>query len=147
MIAENVTFTRSIETIRHSTSPVCYRPPTKLWKVMFSVLCVCLSVSSWRESSCNHCGSVQTCSLGDLLGASLSPYRDPTHPGPHSPDIFKLVHMDLTVEGLPSPLNLLESGPLAFDRKAFLLQVLAVSSPHHSPGALGSYSVNPRDLS
>ena len=73
----------------------------------------------------------QTCSLGDPQSQPLpSPYRDdPLAMGPQtcwnlftwSLDMFKLVHLDLIIQGLLSAPNLLENGRLAFEWTAFLL--------------------------
>ena len=70
----------------------------------------------------NPPGHIQTCSLG--------PYhtRDTLPP----PDILKLLHLDLTIQRPPPPPNLLESGRLAFDWKAFLfLSSVRIFCPKH----------------
>ena len=59
-------------------------------------VCACLFVCSQeRDSPCNHCGSVQICSLWDP-SPKLSIYMGNTPPR----DIFKVVHLGKLVVGL-----------------------------------------------
>ena len=91
-------------------------------KVMFSVMCVSQSVQGdphndhclwchWQSQvTWNPHRHVQTCSHGD-------PTTGPC-PDPPWPDIFKLLHSDLTIQ--EPPRDQLESGQLTFDWKVFL---------------------------
>ena len=68
-----------------------YCPPTRVAKVMFLVMSVCLSVYPWRVLMWPPPGPFQTCSLGD----------PPTIPG-IKPQLYFLFNLDHTTQG-PAP--------------------------------------------
>ena len=86
-------------------------------KVMLSVMCICQHGSSLYD---HHLDKLVH------LGTPPQPGPGPHHQGTCSPlllpsDMFQLVHLDLTMQGSPSPSRIwLESGRLAFDWTVFL---------------------------